>query len=186
MKLSGNILEYNRMDRRLRKTEEAVQNALIELVTKEGYENLKMIDVINKADINKSTFYLHYQSLLGVSFAIEDRLIAELLDILHEDYDDSETRLDSVLTLVKNSRKAYQTVLSISEGHFYKKLEINMDPFLPSFSTSKAERELSKYKKAALFGSLFGAIRSYVYGNNRSDQKKILDVLLEILDLSSK
>ena len=174
------------MDRRLRKTEEAIQNALIELVSRDGYENLKMVDVIEKADINKSTFYLHYQSLLGVSFAIEDKLIANIIDVLHSHSADSNDTIASLLDCIKNNRKAWQTVLNVSEGHFYKKLEISVDPYLSKIVGSKNEKEILKYKKAALFGGLFGIMRSYAFGSNRTDQQKVLAAILNLMDLSNK
>ena len=68
------------MDRRLRKTEEAIQNAFIELANKESYDRIKLSELIDLADLNKSTFYLHYQSLEGVSYAVEDRLVAGIVD----------------------------------------------------------------------------------------------------------
>ena len=177
---------YNEgMDRRLRKTEEAIQNALIELVSKNGYENIRMVDVIEKADINKSTFYLHHQSLLGVSFAIEDKIVTSVLDILSGAALTDEGIIMQILESIRTNRKAWQTVLSVSEGHFYKKMEVSLDHYLSDLVENKLDKETSKYTKASLFGSLFGAIRSYALGSNRSDIKKCEQVISNILNISN-
>ena len=185
LSLNSASLRYNQiMDRRLRKTEDAIQNALIDLVSKNGYEGLKMIDVIEKADINKSTFYLHYQSLLGVSSAIEDKLIAKILDAIHEEPTAGQTTIGKVVEVFSKERKSFKTVLSISEGHLYRKLENNLMPVLNEVVSFKGDKENINYQKAALFGSLFGIVRCYILGSSRLDTKKLEDQISKLLELS--
>lgn len=176
---------YNEfMDRRLRKTEDAIQNALIDLVSKNGYEGLKMIDVIEKADVNKSTFYLHYQSLLGVASAIEDKLIARILDVLHDEPVAGETVIGGVMNLVVRERKTFRAILNISEGHFYRKLENNLMPVINELVPFKGDKEAVLYAKASVFGSIFGVTRAFVLGSSRLDSKKLESELSKILGLS--
>jgi AcrR family transcriptional regulator len=47
-------------DRRVRRTRKALQDALIALMTEKGYEAVTVRDIIDRADVGRSTFYTHY------------------------------------------------------------------------------------------------------------------------------
>ncbi|MFF0542171.1 TetR/AcrR family transcriptional regulator [Nocardia thailandica] len=57
-------------DRRVRRTRGLLHRALIELMMERGYERVTVADVIDRADVGRSTFYSHYRDkddLLQVS-----------------------------------------------------------------------------------------------------------------------
>jgi AcrR family transcriptional regulator len=47
-------------DRRVRRTRTALQEALITLMSEKGYEAVTVQDIIDRADVGRSTFYTHY------------------------------------------------------------------------------------------------------------------------------
>lgn len=50
------------MDRRIKKTKTAVMNAVFDLLMEKDSEKVTVLEICQKADINKSTFYLHYKN----------------------------------------------------------------------------------------------------------------------------
>ncbi|KAF0845629.1 TetR/AcrR family transcriptional regulator [Nocardia caishijiensis] len=48
-------------DRRVRRTRDALHRALIELMIERGYERVTVSDIIERADVGRSTFYAHYR-----------------------------------------------------------------------------------------------------------------------------
>ena len=48
-------------DRRVQKTRLALQNALIELILEKGYDAVMVQDILDRANVGRSTFYAHYQ-----------------------------------------------------------------------------------------------------------------------------
>lgn len=49
-------------DRRVQRTRELLQNALLELLEMRGYDAVTIQDVTERANVGRTTFYLHYES----------------------------------------------------------------------------------------------------------------------------
>jgi len=49
------------MDKRIQRTKRRLSEALINLILERGYENVTVQDILDKADIGRSTFYSHYE-----------------------------------------------------------------------------------------------------------------------------
>lgn len=50
-------------DRRFRKNKTAIQRAYIDLVVEKGYQHITISDIAERADINRMTFYAHYETI---------------------------------------------------------------------------------------------------------------------------
>lgn len=64
------------VDRRVRKTQKHLRDALVELVLERGWDQISVTDVCDRADVGRSTFYVHFADL-------EDLLVSGF-DDLHE------------------------------------------------------------------------------------------------------
>lgn len=62
------------VDRRVRRTREAIHRAFIGLMQEKGYEAVTVTDIIDRADIGRSTFYAHYTDKRDVLHASLDEL----------------------------------------------------------------------------------------------------------------
>lgn len=65
-------------DRRVRRTRRALREALVGLIVERGYEKVTVQDVLDRADIGRSTFYAHYRDKDGLFAACFDDLRADL------------------------------------------------------------------------------------------------------------
>ena len=70
-------------DRRVRRTRKALQDALLALMIDKGYEAISVQDIIDRADVGRSTFYTHYTD--------KDHLLQESLADLRSIVGQSET-----------------------------------------------------------------------------------------------
>lgn len=50
----------SKVDRRINKTREAINKALIELMSEKNFKNITINDISEKANLNRGTLYLHY------------------------------------------------------------------------------------------------------------------------------
>lgn len=61
-------------DRRIQRTRQLLQNALIALIQQKGYEALTVQDIIDRANVGRATFYAHFDNK-------EDLLVSRLDDL---------------------------------------------------------------------------------------------------------
>jgi AcrR family transcriptional regulator len=50
-----------KVDRRVRRTRELLRGALIAMILEKGYERVTVQDIIDRADVGRSTFYAHFR-----------------------------------------------------------------------------------------------------------------------------
>lgn len=56
------LLQRNRKpDPRIRRTSRLIREALVRLIDEKGYDAITVLDITDRADINRSTFYYHYR-----------------------------------------------------------------------------------------------------------------------------
>ena len=72
-------------DRRVQKTRKLLQDALTELVAEKGYESITIQEILDKANVGRSTFYAHFQD--------KDQLLHSILDHLDELFEQHRKQL---------------------------------------------------------------------------------------------
>ena len=80
------------IDRRVQRTRQLLQKALSELILEKDYEKVTVQDVIDRANVGRSTFYAHFQD--------KDQLLHSILDYLNELFEQHKER---VLDVTKKS-----------------------------------------------------------------------------------
>jgi AcrR family transcriptional regulator len=89
------------MDRRVQKTRQALQDALIALILEKGYEAVTVQDVLDRANVGRSTFYAHFYDL-------EDLLQSELEALQGEFEQHLASQNSAVLDIWEISRLMFQ------------------------------------------------------------------------------
>lgn len=67
------------MDIRIQKTQAAIKNAFLELRAQKSVEKITVKELCQRAQINKSTFYAHYDDIYALSDAMQSEAIAFVL-----------------------------------------------------------------------------------------------------------
>lgn len=77
------------MDRRIKRTRNAVFNAMLDLMVEKDTSKITVLELCKKADINKSTFYLHYKSLDDCLHSCFQTVMDEIVELSKRiNYDD--------------------------------------------------------------------------------------------------
>ncbi len=109
------------MDRRQQKTRKAVFAAFEELVSEKRYEQITVQDIIDKADIGRTTFYAHFETKDSVLDAICVDLFTHIFDEhpeAEEDHDFSKAlntvqdKLTHIMYHLKEDQKRYGRLFS--------------------------------------------------------------------------
>ena len=73
-----------KMDRRVERTRESLQKALMELIAERGYDSITIQEIVDRADLGRTTFYLHYNSKDELFMSCHEAIISEFhLGLLH-------------------------------------------------------------------------------------------------------
>jgi AcrR family transcriptional regulator len=67
-------------DRRIQRTRKLLSTALMELIVERGYDSITIQDIADRADVNRSTFYLHYQDKEELLYDTVRDMIGEVLE----------------------------------------------------------------------------------------------------------
>ena len=70
-----NVKEVDFLDIRIEKTERAIKQAFMELRAEKPLEKIRVKELCDRACINKSTFYAHYQDIYALANAMEDEMV---------------------------------------------------------------------------------------------------------------
>lgn len=73
-----------RVDRRQVKTKQALRKALIELIEEKGLSNITVTDITTRADVNRGTFYLHYQDAPDMLSRIQEEVFESVIALLRQ------------------------------------------------------------------------------------------------------
>ena len=72
------IMPERKPNRRVQYTRRALREALIDLVCEKPLSSISITDICARADINRSTFYLHYQGIHDLLGEIEAHIIEQM------------------------------------------------------------------------------------------------------------
>ena len=73
-------IKVKKIDRRTRYTRMVIKDALLELLSEKEYADITVADLCRKAEINRGTFYLHYDNLRLVMDELFDDALSSVND----------------------------------------------------------------------------------------------------------
>lgn len=69
------------MDRRIRKTRQAIFTAFIELLSKKEYSQITVAEILQRADVGRATFYAHFETKDYLLKEFCEELFCHLFDV---------------------------------------------------------------------------------------------------------
>ena len=174
-------------DLRVIKTKQAIENAFISLIEEKGFENIKIVDIADRANVNRNTIYLHYSSKETIIEDMLDRIFTRQL----ADFD-----ISNYMKIRTNKKKFYEMFMKIFEiinEHIELYRIILTDQNLSGYLTLKTKR-IKTYVLDTLIPTLkneiiveyvvsgiFGIFRNYIIydkGTIEDNVKLITDLVI--------
>lgn len=107
-------------DRRVQRTRRLLRGALVELVKEKGYDAVTIQDITERANLGRTTFYLHYQSKEELLFDHHAQLADHFhISIFNRDQlmgDAPQPEMIAFLNLLANNRPMYLALRSAKES----------------------------------------------------------------------
>ena len=154
-----------RADRRVGKTRKALKEAITDLILEKGYEAVSVQDVIDRADVGRSTFYAHYIDK-------DDLLMAILADLEVPGPDSSSWRADDpafgwTLELFRHfgsGKRLFRAVASGQSGALARRETTERLETLAraELSRLKAARRLDSFRRELLVRFLVGTFIGFM------------------------
>ena len=109
------------MDRRQRKTKNAIFQAFTELLERKAYSALTVQEIIDEADISRSTFYAHFETKDDLLKALcrdifEHVFSDEIISEEHHDFSDRESFQDHITHILCHLQEKQQSIKGIFSG----------------------------------------------------------------------
>jgi AcrR family transcriptional regulator len=74
-------------DRRVKRTKKLLQDAMVELILENGYSKVSVQDIVDRADVGRTTFYAHFQDKEDLLMSGFELLHREIVDAIHAEPD---------------------------------------------------------------------------------------------------
>lgn len=87
------------MDRRVKRTKKILYESLLKLMKNKDINKITIKELTELADINRKTFYLHYNDIFDMIDQIKEKILLEFKDIVSKHKFVSETKEDLYLLL---------------------------------------------------------------------------------------
>ena len=109
------------MDRRQRKTRNAIFQAFTKLLEKKTYSALTVQEIIDEADISRSTFYAHFETkdelLKAMCTDIFNHVFShEIMSEEHHDFSDKDSFQDHITHILCHLQEKQQTIKGLFSG----------------------------------------------------------------------
>lgn len=115
-------------DRRSRYTRQVIDEAFADLLQQKPVEQITVTEICQRAEINRGTFYLHYDNPLDLLHKIEDATYEQMVEYSHQSVANESKRL----TLTEAMMEMLQTdkVLRSMSPRLYQKICVYCEQLL--------------------------------------------------------
>ncbi|MDE9828611.1 TetR/AcrR family transcriptional regulator [Staphylococcus delphini] len=171
------------MDRRIRKTTNAIKSALIHLLKTEPLDKITIQQIADTADVHRATFYQHYYD----KYDLLDQIEYEVLEKMRVNFNDKAKQLKALnsveeaaivfkeipkamLTMISEDIERYQVLLSSGRNHEIEQkigdmIALNLKSLLPN--PDEIEGIPFRYFHAFVLGSMWSLMRIWVLDEER-------------------
>jgi AcrR family transcriptional regulator len=122
----GKTMEENhKEDRRVTRTKSALNHALSELVKEKGYESVTVEDITTRANLGRTTFYLHYKDKEDLLLdGLEERLSNLVNDVTKHPIifwfkENNNYLINSIFETIKDNADVFQMITREQSNKVY-------------------------------------------------------------------
>ena len=101
-----------------------IREAFLELLKDKDINKITVTDIVNKADLNRTTFYNHYIDVRAITEEIENEVINKMIEILknfnfNDFFSNPTSLLLEVSRFLENNKETYKVLLKVNEAQTF-------------------------------------------------------------------
>lgn len=128
-------MQEETQDRRIKRTKMLLQNALVDLMLEKAVGKISVKELTQKADVNRSTFYLHYLDIYDMLEQMENEFVETIQGFFHDFFTPLPTSMPLFVNIsewLEQDKEYYVKLLRGSaSGYIFEELESRIrDEFL--------------------------------------------------------
>lgn len=183
-------------DRRIHKSKAALKESLLALIQENDFRGITITDIVNRADLNRGTFYKHYQYKEDLMDEIINDVMADLVVSYRDPYRDIEIFEIKYLTSsaikifehVHHHSDFYTLILKTNQLYYLQNRVCSelKKLFLYDFSSSQFSPTLNGEILASYQAhAIFGIMTEWIHGGFKHSPDYMAQQLLEIANYST-
>ncbi len=183
------------MDRRQRKTREAIFGAFTELLSEKDFSHITVGEIIDKADVGRATFYSHFETK---DFLLKDfceELFCHIFDAAkheenhHRHIFDCDSSDSVFLHLFKHLQKNDNNILALLSSqnnelflrYFKSNLDILVEKQLYMFETEKYKNIPHSFFKNHIISTFIETVKWWISNGMKESPEEITNYFFTVL-----
>lgn len=184
------------MDRRKRKTRKSIFDACVSLTKEMNFQQITVNEIVKMADINRGTFYLHFEDKFDMMNSFENEMIEKIEDVLVKNLPSEQTNqqfiesryttIIEILQCYTDNKELLQLLLKSSNNTSFQlklreKLKIVMaEQILPKYSNFEFNIPIDLF--VILFTSASLSLAEYAYQSETPiNSEELANFLINIM-----
>ena len=183
------------MDRRQRKTREAIFAAFTQLLSKKEFHQITVGEIIEAADVGRATFYAHFETKDFLLKAFCEELFCHIFDTENDtghdhrhifDCDGSDSVFLHLFRHLRNNDNNILVLLSSANNelflkYFQSNLESLVESNLSMFEGKKDENIPDAFWKHHILSTFMGTLKWWVEGGMKESPEEITQYFLTVV-----
>ena len=183
------------MDRRQRKTRQAIFNAFTELLSKKDFNQITVGEIISAADVGRATFYAHFETKDFLLKELCEELFCHLFDAESNDRhshhhifdcDSSESVFLHLLRHLQNNDHNILLLLSSQNNdlflrYFRSNLEQLIDSHLAFFESKKKEEIPDLFWKNYIVSTFVETLKWWIHNGMKESPAVITEYFFAVI-----
>ena len=171
-----------------------IRQALMDLLREKSFEKITVTDIVNRADINRSTFYAHYTDVRALMEEIQNEFVERALSVVKEmDFleliHSPVPFLRKLIDIANENRELYtivgKTMLTMSQLEKIKVILVEKALNLPEIPEEIRSRKDFKIRLHFFVGGIINVYQQYLIGNLDATTEEIIEEISVLIKSSS-
>ena len=178
-------MDNKKVDQRVRLTQNLLKNALVQLMHEQHISKISIRAICEVADINRSTFYVHYSNQYDLLHKIEQEVLDNLNkhlsnQALDENHPISVQVLTKVLDYVKDNVELFKALLSENCDFTFQKNLIELAQVISAQQNQAFDEKTQEYIKLFGFTGIISMLQKWLHDGTNESPAQMAEFIIQI------